>query len=237
MLINEKEKKAIHSGHRLRLKESFLAGNAEVFRDHQLLELLLFYSIPRSDTNETAHALLLEFGSLEGVFKAPYNALLKVEGVGEQTALMIRTVAAIDDRRLMRGAQKENLTMTFEDISRYLTAFYRSRSKETIVLLSCDNKRRVKKADIVGEGGVNGTDINSRNIVESAINANASFVVLSHNHPNGAAKPSAADVDATRSLIVMLRRLDIGVYDHVIVGMDSDVYSMREHDEYKMLFI
>ncbi len=233
----ESEKNTVHSGHRIRLKESFLNGNAEGFRDHQLLELLLFYSVPRRDTNEIAHALLKEFGTLDGVFSASYNALCKVQGVGEQTALMLKIIASIEDRRLLRDSEKQNMPMTCAEISRYLVAFYHSRTKETIVLLSCDNKRRIKKVDIVGEGTINGTEINSRNIVEAAINANASYVVLSHNHPNGAAKPSAADLDATRSLIVMLRRLDIGVFDHIIIGMDGDSYSMRECEEYRMLFI
>lgn len=230
-------KHSIHSGHRARLKKDFKQGGADLFSDHKLLELLLFYSISRRDTNETAHMLINEFGSLEAVFKASHNALLSVEGVGEQTALLINVISAINDKIHLTSASKENKPMNSEDMKNYLTAFYRSKVYETIVVLSCDNKRRIKKVSVVGEGSVNSTDINSRKIVEAVINANASYIVLAHNHPNGAPEPSLADIDATRSLVVMLRKLDIGVFDHIIIGADGDAFSMREHDRYRNLFI
>jgi DNA repair protein RadC len=227
----------VHSGHRARLKQSFKEGDASLLSDHKLLELLLFYSVSRRDTNETAHLLINEFGSLDAVFKASHNALLNVKGVGYQTALLIKIIDAINDKIHIDLASKENKPMTCEDMKRYLTAFYRSKIYETIVVLSCDNKRRIKKVSIVGEGAVNSTDINSRKIVEAVINANASYIVLAHNHPNGAPEPSLADVDATRSLVVMLRKLDVGVFDHIIIGADGDAFSMREHDRYRNLFI
>lgn len=230
-------KNSVHSGHRARLKQDFKESDPSLLSDHKLLELLLFYSISRRDTNETAHLLINEFGSLDAVFKASHNALLNVEGVGEQTALLIKIIDAINDKVHLNSASKENKSMTCEDMKEYLIAFYRSKVYETITILSCDNKRRIKKVDIVGEGTVNSTDINSRKIVEAVINANASYIVIAHNHPNGAPEPSLADVDATRSLVVMLRRLDVGVYDHIIIGADGDAFSMREQDKYRNLFI
>lgn len=228
---------SVHTGHRTRLKESFRDGNADTFSDHVILELLLFYSIPRKDTNEIAHKLIGEFGSLEELFNASYNAILKVDGVGEETATLIKIISSINDKMQLSSAKKDNKPMTSDEMKNYLSAFYRSKKYETIVILSCDNKRRVRKLNVVGEGCVNSADINGRKIVEAAINSNASYIVLAHNHPSGAASPSLADVDATRSLIIMLRRLDIGVFDHIIVGADGDAFSMREHDEYKNLFI
>lgn len=230
-------KLSIHAGHRTRLKESFRDGNADTFSDHVILEMLLFYSIPRKNTNEIAHKLIDEFGSLEGMFNASYNALLKVDGVGGETATLIKVISSIQDKISISSTKKDNKPMNTDEMKGYLSAFYRSKKYETIAILSCDNKRRVRKLNVVGEGCINSTDINSRKIVEAAINSNASYIVLAHNHPNGAASPSLADIDATRSLIIMLRRLDIGVFDHIIVGTDGDAFSMREHDEYKNLFI
>jgi len=228
---------SIHAGHRNRVKERVKDNSIDKFSDHALLEILLFFAITRKDTNETAHKLINEFGSLEGVFKAPYDALLRVEGVGEKTALLIRVVSSIFDRIRLSSANNNKEPMTTDRMKEYLASYYRSKIYETIVILSFDNKGRIKKLSVVGEGSINSTDINSRKIVETSINSNASYIVLAHNHPNGAASPSLADIDATRSLVVMLRRLDIGVYDHIIIGADGDAFSMRKHAEYKNMFI
>lgn len=231
------EKASIHEGHRYRMKERVKDNSIDKLSDHALLEILLFFAVTRKDTNETAHKLLKEFGTLQEVFKAPYEALLRVEGVGEKSALLIRVVSALLDRIRLSCANNNKQPMTLDQMKEYLASYYRTKIYETIIILSFDNKGRMKKMSEVGEGSINSTDINSRKIVETSINTNASYIVMAHNHPNGAAAPSLADIDATRSLIVMLRRLDIGVYDHIIIGADEDAFSMREHPEYKNMFI
>ena len=85
----------VHKNHRARLRETFRKAGVDGMPDHNLLEFLLFYSIPRKDTNEIAHRLIATFGSLNRVFDAPYEELLKVEGMGESSALLISSIPAL----------------------------------------------------------------------------------------------------------------------------------------------
>ena len=82
----------LHEGHRQRLKERFIKNGLSDFEDHNVLELLLFYSVPRSDTNELGHKLLKKFGSLSNVFDAPVDELCKVEGIGLHSATLIKLI-------------------------------------------------------------------------------------------------------------------------------------------------
>ena len=85
----------IHDGHRERMRRRFLENDLDGFADHEALELLLYYVIPRGDVNPIAHALMDRFGSLSGVFSAPAELLVQVEGVGERTAMLLRLVPQI----------------------------------------------------------------------------------------------------------------------------------------------
>ena len=82
----------LHDGHRNRLKNRFLNEGLTNFEDHNVLELLLFYSIPRSDTNEIAHELLNKFGSLHGVFEAGMEDLMSVNGISRHSAVLIKMI-------------------------------------------------------------------------------------------------------------------------------------------------
>jgi len=82
----------VHEGHRKRLKERFLREGLDSFEQHQVLELLLFFSIPRKDTNELAHTLLNRYGSLSGVFEADPKDLATTPGIGENSAILLSLI-------------------------------------------------------------------------------------------------------------------------------------------------
>ena len=88
----------LHDGHRQRMRQQFLSHGPQSMADHELLELALFYAIPRRDTNETAHRLLEQFGSLDRVLTAPEQELEQVEGVGQNAAVLLRLIGAMGDR-------------------------------------------------------------------------------------------------------------------------------------------
>lgn len=225
---------SIHTGHRQRVKERFLTEGLDHFSDIQVLELLLFYAIPQKDTNPIAHALLNKFGSLPQVLEAPVEELEKVPGVGRSAAILLSLATAVG-RYYMVERGKESLELkTIDACCDYLQNFFIGRRRELVYLLCLDAKRRVLACREVGEGSVNSANVPIRRIVEMALAANATTVILAHNHPSGIALPSAEDIATTRRLAAALATVEIILADHIIVA-DGDYVSLassgyRFHD-------
>ena len=216
---------SIHSGHRDRLKTRFLQQGLDGFTDIQALELLLFYSIPRQDTNPIAHNLLNRFGSLSQVLEAAPEELMKVEGIGEHTALLLGLINEMGRYYLVDRAQREQVLPTIEDCARYLQPCFYGRTRETGFLLCLDAKCKVLSCREIGEGSINSAGISTRRIVETAIREGASTVVLAHNHPSGIALPSAEDIQTTRRVAAALQSVEVALADHIVVA-DGDYVSM-----------
>ena len=216
---------SIHEGHRDRLKKRFLQQGLDEFTDIQALELLLFYSIPRQDTNPVAHNLLSRFGSLSQVLEAPAEELMQVEGIGEHSALLLRLINEMGRYYLVDRAQRERVLPTIEDCARYLLPCFYGRTTETVFLLCLDAKCKVLCCREVGEGSINSAGISIRKIVETAIREGASTVVLAHNHPSGIALPSAEDIHTTRRIAAALQSVEVQLADHIVVA-DGDYVSM-----------
>lgn len=222
---------SIHDGHRGRLKERFLREGLDNFEQIQVLELLLFYCIPRQDTNPIAHRLLDRFGALSKVLEAPPEELKKVPGVGENAAAFLSLVMATG--RYYQVNQKENDTIltSIEKCGQYLLPFFHGRRNETVFLLCLDAKCKVLSCREVGEGSVNSAAVPIRRIVEMALGVNATSVVLAHNHPSGLALPSGEDVQTTRRLSLALHAVEIELVDHVVVA-DGDYVSLVQSGLY-----
>lgn len=216
---------ANHDGHRDRVRERFLQEGLDSFSDIQVLEFLLFYCIPRRDTNTIAHELLEHFGSLSQVMEAPVEELCRVDGIRENTAVFLHLVTQFGRYYLTDRAAKIKVLPTLESCAEYMQPFFFGRSVETAYLLCLDAKCKVLCCRQIGEGTVNSTGISVRKIVEAALNANASSVVLAHNHPGGLAIPSGEDVQATRRVAEALRAVDVKLVDHIVVA-DDDYVSM-----------
>ena len=216
---------SLHSGHRDRLKQRFLEQGLDGFTDIQVLELLLFYSIPRQDTNPIAHKLLEHFGSLSQVLEAPAEELMKVGGIGEHSAVLLRLMNEMGRYYLVDKAQREKVLPTIEDCARYLMPHFYGRVHETVFLLCLDAKCKILSCKEVGEGGINSAGISVRKVVETAIREGASTVVLAHNHPSGIALPSAEDIHTTRRVAAALQSVEVALADHIVVA-DGDYVSM-----------
>ncbi len=225
----------MHEGHRKRLRENFLKNGLDNFQSHNVLELLLFYTIPRSDTNETAHRLIERFGSLSAVLEAPVEELMQVQGVGERTASFLHLIPEIT--RVYLKDKQENIKIldTPEKAAAYLLPYFVGKTKENVVLLCLDNKCAVKNCCIVAEGSVNMGEINRRNLVEIVIRSNASSVVIAHNHPNGVPAPSKEDVEITLTLASLFNSIDVKLTDHIIVA-GSDWCSMASSAKFAPVF-
>ncbi len=206
-------------------KQRFLEEGMESFTDIQVLELLLFFSVPRQDTNPIAHALLDHFGSLYQVLEAPVEELRKVKGVGEQSALLLSLMNDVARYYQVDRTMREKILPTVQACGEYLVPFFFGRNVENGV--SAVSGRQVQGAVLQGggAGGVNSAGISVRKIVETALAANATTVVLAHNHPSGIAVPSSEDVQTTCRVAMALNAVEIQLADHIVVA-DGDYVSM-----------
>ena len=214
-----------HQGHRQRLRQRFLKEGLDNFTDIQVLELMLFFSIPRQDTNPIAHALLDHFGSLSRVLEAPVEELKRVEGIGEQSALLLKLFHESARYYQVDKTLREKILPTISACGEYLVPFFFGRQVETVYLLCLDAKCKVLCCQQVGEGSVNSAGVSVRRIAEIALNAKATTAVLAHNHPSGIALPSAEDVQTTHRVAAALRAVEVILADHIIVA-DGDYVSM-----------
>lgn len=215
----------IHEGHRKRMKERFMKSGLEDFAPHNVLELLLFYSIPRGDTNPIAHRLIDTFGSLSGVFDATPEELMKVSGVGESTAILISMIPQMARKYLEDKADAVNVVGGCGDIGAYLLPKFIGRTNEALMMVSIDNKNKVISCSVVAEGTVDSAKVSRRKVMEEAMKVKATRVILAHNHPRGVAVPSAEDVAMTREIGRLFAQVGIELVDHIIIA-DDDYVSM-----------
>lgn len=216
---------SIHNGHRQRLKDRFRAEGLDNFDELYVLELLLFYCIPRVDTNPLAHRLLDHFGSLPGVLEASPEDLEKVEGMGKNASTFLSLIIQVGRYYQVKRSEPGRILANLEDCGNYLLPYLLNRDRETVFILCLDAKCKVLCCKMVGEGSVNSANVPIRRIVEIALSANATTVVLAHNHPSGLAIPSADDIQTTYRLAVALDAVEITLADHIVVS-NEDYVSM-----------
>lgn len=214
---------SIHDGHRQRLMERFNKEGLDHFDPVQVLELLLFYSIPRRDTNEIAHALINRFGSVSRVMDASLEELMQVPGVGRNTAVFLHLAKQAGRYYQVDSTRKGAVVKDTEDCGQYLLPYFIGRQKETVFLLCLNANCNVISCREVGEGEINSAVISPRRVVEIALTEKASTVVLAHNHPSGVALPSREDVLVTQRLAAALAAVEVTLFDHLIVAGDDFV--------------
>lgn len=215
-----------NQGHRQRVKERFRAEGLDHFEEVHALELLLFYALAQKDTKPLARELLDRFGSFNAVMDAPAEELMRVPGVGENTATYLSMLGQLERYRKLRRETGVQIMNTVEDYGELLKSRMAGRRNETVYLLCLDAKKKVLSCSFVGEGDVNSANIPVRRMVELALAANASIVILAHNHPSGYAVPSPEDILTTNALAKALQPLGIMLADHVVVS-DEEYVSMR----------
>ena len=216
-----------HEGHRQRMKERYLTSGLAGFSSHEVLELLLFYALPYKDTNGLAHQLIDSFGSLPNVLEADYADLIRQPGVTPHLALLFTLTRDICRRYQTELAGQVIQLCGTPDYIRRLKPWFLGDRKESIVLLSLDNKRKLLNTSRVMTGSVSISTFNIRLVVQQALQDNATAVVLAHNHPSGFAFPSKEDVSITKQLVVVLESMDIQLLDHIVVA-ENDCLSMAE---------
>lgn len=217
----------VHDGHRDRLRQSYLEHGLMSMNDINALELLLFYAIPRRDTNEIAHRLLDRFGSLDGVFSASAEELIEVDGIGENAAALLTLIPEIMKKSRVSKTREIRQIRSSDEAGAYLLPYFLNERDEVVYLLCLDTKRAVICCAEMSRGVVNSVDTGIRRIVEKALKARACSAIIAHNHPDGIAIPSREDEVFTRALFNALETVGIRLEDHIIVAED-DYISMAD---------
>lgn len=214
---------SLHEGHRERLKERFRKEGLDSFDELYVLELLLYFSKPRMDTNPLAHRLLDHFGSLSRVLDADTQELEKIEGVGRNTSTLLTLIPQLCRFYQVQQSDPGKILRTIEQCGNFLVPYFFGREQETVFMLCLDAKCQVICCKKVGEGSVNSANVPIRRVVEMALSANATTVVLAHNHPSGLAIPSADDIQTTHKIAQALQSVEIILADHIVVAKDDFV--------------
>lgn len=212
----------LHAGHRARLRRRFLQEGLDGFEHHQVLELLLFFAIPRRDTNELAHMLLHRYGSFSGVLDADPKDLTDSEGISESAATLLALIPAVARRyQHDRWQHWESSLNSTEQAAEFIVPLMSGRTEEVFYVICLDTQLRVIVPALVSRGSVDQAHIEPRQVVEAALRHKSHAVILAHNHPTGNAKPSTADHRVTKTLVDALGLIGIRVLDHLIVAGDD----------------
>ena len=211
----------IHRNHRSRLKNQFIENGIDKLTDIQKLELLLFYAIPQKDTNPLAHRLLDEFGSLSDVMCAKYSELMKVDGIKENSATLIRFFGSmlnycgrpIEDTVINSSAKAKE----------YATKYFSHVHVEQFYVFCLTKSGKVKKAFLINSGSTSEVNVQIRNITEKSLETNCERMIIAHNHPHGKAVMSSQDARFTYSLLCSCILNNIELLDHIIVGTDRTI--------------
>ena len=215
-----KTKSNEHAGHRERMRKQFREQDGAGFHEHQLLELLLTYSIRQKDVNPLAHQLISRYGSLSNLLQTDVFALMQEEGVGEYTAVLLSLVGKMAPKAVHVPAEGQRILTSVDAIPLCRSLVGQSK-REELWAITLNNVHRVIHADRISSGTPSETPMYVRLIVECALRHGAMGVLLCHNHPAGSAKPSKQDLEATAKVVSALEPLGIILYDHIIIAGDN----------------
>lgn len=219
----------IHEGHRDRMRARFLQEGADGLANHEVLEMLLYGTIPRGDTNEIAHHLLDEFGSITNLIEADPQEISKAAGVGLKSAVFLSLLHELVHRYEREKMEEKPVLSSIQRAMEYCHSLLAFRPRECFYAICLDSRRKVLCASKISEGTVNDAAVSPRMVVEKALRYKATGILLCHNHPNGNAKPSYEDIVLTNQLRNMLHPLGVEIMDHIIIG-EEEYFSFFENN-------
>jgi len=216
-------------GHRQRLRLRFLSDEGRSMPDYELLELILMYAIPRRDVKPLAKSLIKQYGSLAGVLTAHSNELINVSGVGTNVAVLCSLIHACSNKICWENLENKDAE-TIQNKAE-LVEYCRTRiaydNQEKVLVIYLNDKKEIIGQDIENSGTSSAVIISQKDIGRKALLCNASYIIISHNHPSGDCTPSRADIEMTQRLVDTLKTLNISLLDHIIISK-KEYYSFQE---------
>lgn len=225
----ETKESNIHKEHRSRIKERYAATHFQGFSQHEVLELLLFYVIPRQDVNPVAHALIEQFGSLSRVLDAPVDVLGKVKGMGPAAAQYLKLFPDVTRLYLIDRQTSIHALNTHRKVRDHLQPHFSTLRNEKLMLLLLDNAMHPLCCECISEGTASNVQVAYRRIAELVVKYNATAAILAHNHPSGIPFPSDSDKSITMAAVQFLDALNVSLIDHFIFT-DTTCVPMRLQD-------
>lgn len=210
-----------YAGHRDRLRARVRKSGADTLADYELLELLLFRSIPRADTKAMAKALIARFGSFAEVLGAPEHLLREIKGIGKEVAFDLKVVAASAGRMTHGRINRRAVLSSWQQVLDYCRAAMAFEPRENFRILFLDKKNQLIADEVQQTGTVDHTPAYPREVMRRALELSATAIILVHNHPSGDPSPSRADIEMTRTIADTGKPLGVVVLDHIIVGRDG----------------
>lgn len=218
----------LHKNHRQRMFDRYAQDGFSNFEDHEILEMLLYFSIPRRNTNDIGHALLNEFGSFKAVMDADYEMLMRVDGVGPYAAFLIKLISEAARRYALSALKPEKRYTEIGQIALMLHRMYIGVTREQLYMLLFNNRMNLLDRVLVSEGGVTSTNIPLNKVNDLIVKKKAAAIILVHNHPDGLAVPSQNDLDVTDAVRQLLEAIDITLVEHLIIA-DNRFYPIMKH--------
>lgn len=226
----EKEEgtKPHYYGHRQRLRAKVLNGSMDNLADYELLELLLFMSIPRKDVKPLAKKLLENFGSMHELINAQYQRLASIEGVTDNIFISLTLVRELMNRILKQKIMNKNAISSWGSLVDYLKSSMGGLKLEQFRVLFLNKKNILIADEVMANGTIDQTPVYPREIIKKALFHEAGAIILVHNHPSGNTKPSRSDIELTSKIVEAANAVNITVHDHVIIA-GNEYYSFKSN--------
>ncbi len=209
--------------HRKRLRERFMTGGSAAMPDYELLELVLFRSIPRQDVKPLARALMDAFGDFNRVLTAPEERLRQIKGVGDTVVTDLKILEACAQRMARARVMQRHVISGWDALLDYCHTTMAHRETEQFRVFYLDRKNVLIADEEQAKGTVDHVPVYPREVAKRALELNASALILVHNHPSGDPTPSQSDIDMTGRIQDACSALGLTLHDHLIIGKSTEL--------------
>ena len=209
--------------------EKFLSLGASGLSDADLLAIIIKTGTKDKSAVDIAQEMLSgRHGNLLNLYEMSYDELIQVSGIGQIKAIQLKAVAELS-MRISKAKRARSIRMnTPVTIADYYMEQMRHLQQEVVICAYFDVKSRFLGDKFISKGSLSSSVVDISSVMRTALEKNASKIVLLHNHPSGDCTPSKDDIAVTDRLAEGSRLFSIELCDHIIIG-DNEYYSFYEN--------